>query len=120
MLRRKFIHAVAGFAATPFAAGLARGGQAKAAQEVRDSAPAAGFNQYTEDYARFCATPAQDRVFYALHNGRIVSERLNNQTWQPTEWGHPPKLPVPGGSHDGVPMQSPIPGLAGDGPYRPS
>jgi alpha-L-fucosidase len=30
----------------------------------------------------------------------------------------PPSLPVPGGSWNGVPMISPIPGLAGDGPYQ--
>ncbi|MDE2495020.1 MAG: alpha-L-fucosidase, partial [Alphaproteobacteria bacterium] len=29
-----------------------------------------------------------------------------------------PELPVPGGSWDGVPMEAPMSGLAGDGPYK--
>ena len=81
---------------------------------------AKGFDHYTEDYAQFCATPANKRVFYALRDGRIVSEKLDNQGWKPTGWGTPPELPVPGGSHDGVPMISPIPDLAGVGPYKPT
>jgi alpha-L-fucosidase len=76
------------------------------------------FDHYTEDYARFCATPEQERVFYALHDGQIVSERLNDQAWDLKGWPRPPDLPVPGGSHDGVPMESPIPNLAGGGPYQ--
>ena len=84
------------------------------------AAAAADFDQYTEDYAHFCAIPESGRVFYALRNGQIVSERLNNADWKPTGWGDPPALPVPGGSWDGVPMDSPIPNLSGDGPYKPT
>ncbi len=81
---------------------------------------APGFDQYTQDYAQFCATPADQRVFYALVDGKIVSERLDESTWKPTGWGDSPVLPVPGGSWDGVPMRSPIPDLAGSGPYQPT
>lgn len=79
-----------------------------------------GFDTLTEDYAKFCATPAGERTFYTLENGKITSEKLDEATWHPTAWGEPPKLPVEGGSWDGVPMVSPIPALAGDGPYEPT
>jgi alpha-L-fucosidase len=79
-----------------------------------------GFNTLTQSYAEFCATPASERVFYALVDGKIVSEKLDEKDWKPTEWGKPPELPVPGGSWDGVPMISPIPNLAGSGPYQPT
>jgi alpha-L-fucosidase len=81
---------------------------------------AAGFNQFNEDYGAFCAAAENERVFYALRNGSIVAERLIPQGWKPTEWGDPPALPVEGGSHDGVPMISPIPDLEGEGPYKPT
>lgn len=91
-----------------------------------DSVSASGFNNYTEDWAHFCATPADERVFYAVIDGRIVSERLDNQIWHPTNWHNDrptspvPDLPIPGGSYNGVPMNSPIPNLAGRGPYKPN
>jgi alpha-L-fucosidase len=81
---------------------------------------APGFGQYTQDYAQFCATPVAERVFYALVDGKIVAEKLDEGSWKPTEWGDPPALPIPGGSWDGVPLVSPIPNLAGDGPYQPT
>jgi alpha-L-fucosidase len=82
----------------------------------------AGFDQLTEDYAQFCATPAHERVFYALARGKIVREKLDNATWTPVSpaWGDPPELPIPGGSWDGVPMMSPITDQAGSGPYKPT
>jgi len=79
-----------------------------------------GFGAYTQDYAQFCATPANERVFYALVGGKIVSEKLDEKDWKPTEWGEPPELPIPGGSWDGVPLVAPIPNLAGEGPYKPT
>ncbi len=87
--------------------------------ETTDSAPS-GFDTFTEDYAKFCATPADRRVFYALRNGKFIKEKLDEKTWQPTAWGDPPSLPVPGGSWDGVPMDSPLADLSGDGPYKPT
>ncbi len=78
------------------------------------SAPA-GFNKLHQTYEEFCATPEKERVFYALVDGKIVETKLDNSNWTATEWGQPPELP--GGSWDGVPMQAPIEGLNGDGPY---
>ena len=79
-----------------------------------------GFNRLTQDYAEFCAKRPDQRKFYAVENGSIVSEELGERNWKPTEWGQPPELPVAGGSWDGVPMNSPIPGLSGEGPYQPT
>jgi len=78
------------------------------------------FNTYTEDYAKFCATPPSQQIFYTLSNGKIVETKLNEATWEPAAWGYPPALPVPGGSWDGVPMNSPIADLGGSGPYQPT
>ena len=76
----------------------------------------AGFNQLRQTYEEFCATPEKDRVFYALVDGKFVEKKLSDVDWSPTEWGQPPELP--GGSWDGVPMQAPIEGLNGVGPYQ--
>ncbi|MHB8389363.1 MAG: alpha-L-fucosidase [Acidobacteriaceae bacterium] len=78
------------------------------------------FDTFTEDYANFCATPADRRIFYALQNGKFAKEKLDERAWQPTGWGKPPSLPIPGGSWDGVPMESPIADLGGSGPYKPT
>ena len=121
MKRRKFLHVLGGLAGGSAVLSLS-GRKALAAASAAPSAQssAGGFDKYTQDYAQFCATPADQRVFYTVRNGRIVSEKLNNQNWKPGGWGKPPELPVPGGSHDGVPMNSPIPGLAGNGPFKPT
>ena len=85
--------------------------------------PSNQFDTYARDYAQFCATPADQREFYELQDGKFVQEKLDETTWQVSpnsESGPhmPPKLPVPGGSWNGVPMEAPIAGLAGDGPYQ--
>ncbi|MGC2399508.1 MAG: alpha-L-fucosidase [Acidobacteriaceae bacterium] len=80
----------------------------------------AGFNAYTQDYARFCALPPNKRIFYKLKGDKIVEDKLEESTWKATEWGSAPDLPVPGGSWDGVPMESPIADLAGEGPFKPT
>ncbi|HEV2205664.1 MAG TPA: alpha-L-fucosidase, partial [Candidatus Acidoferrales bacterium] len=130
MRRRKFVQLLGGLAAQSAAMSVIGGKAAivdaasRRASQNTDAngaaAPATGFGQYTQEYAQFCATPENERVFYALRNGKIVSERLDNSDWKPTDWGEPPELPVPGGSWDGVPLVSPIPNLAGDGPYKPT
>ena len=74
----------------------------------------------TEDYATYCATPADQRVFFAYEGGEFIQEKLDETTWTPTGWGNPPNLHIPGGSWDGVPMDSPIAGLGGSGPYKPT
>ena len=45
------------------------------------------FNKFTEDYAEFCATPADQRVFYAYEGGKFIKEKLDEKTWAPTAWG---------------------------------
>jgi alpha-L-fucosidase len=82
-----------------------------------------GFDELSEDYAAFCATPADQRVFYELQNGQFIKEHLDDAAWQVSpnsESGPemPPSLPVPGGSWNGVPMIAPVAGLEGDGPYK--
>ncbi len=88
--------------------------------DVAQSAAFHALDTYTEDYAAYCATPADQRVFYAYEGGRIMQEKLDETTWTPTGWGKPPNLPIPGGSWDGVPMNSPIADLGGSGPYKPT
>ena len=66
-----------------------------------------GFDTLDRDYAQFCATAADQRIFYALVDGKIVSQKLDEATWRPTGMGDAPALPVPGGSWDGVPMVAP-------------
>jgi alpha-L-fucosidase len=78
----------------------------------------AGFNKYMQEYAQFCALPPEQRLYYMLSGNSIVETRLDNATWKPTGMGNPPKLPIAGGSWDGVPYQSPIPNLEGEGPYK--
>lgn len=89
----------------------------ESAQENPSELPG-GFNEYAQDYARFCALPPNKRTFYKLSNGKIVPAKLDNAAWKATAWGSPEALPVPGGSWDGVPMESPIADLSGRGPYK--
>lgn len=82
------------------------------------------FNTLTQDYAAYCGTPAANRIFYAFRDGAFVTEKLDESHWTPTDYGPPvvkvPELPIPGGSWEGVPMVSPFPELAGDGPFQPT
>ncbi|MGA2219383.1 MAG: alpha-L-fucosidase, partial [Terracidiphilus sp.] len=80
-----------------------------------------GFNQYIQEYAQFCALPADQRVFYAVKDGKIVEERLDETTWQPPPRNYnAPAVAVAGGLWNNVPLESPIPNLAGEGPYKPA
>ena len=94
-------------------------GFGESAQDSRPGAPD-GFNRYTKDYAQFCALPPEKRVFYRLSGDRIVEAKPDDAAGKPSAWGEPSALPIPGGSWDGVPMESPIPNLAGEGPYKPT
>jgi alpha-L-fucosidase len=114
MRRRDFCKLIAVAAAAKAIPTAAQGGNGATSPVPK------GFNTLTQDYAQFCATPASERVYYTLRNGRIVETKLDEATWQATDWGKPPELPVPGDSWDGVPMTSSIPGLSGEGPYRPT
>ena len=107
----KLITAAAAAAAVPAAAQTS---------EAMQLAALNGVAAFTDDYAKFCATPADERVFHQLEGGKVVEQKLDENTWQPTDWGKSPSLPIPGGSWDGVPMDSPISGLGGNGPYKPT
>jgi alpha-L-fucosidase len=128
MRRREFCKLMGATAATAMVAAVPAVAETAetAEQAATGNAPAAvaaepaGFDTLTQDYAAFCATPADRRVFYVLRNGQFVKDSLDEASWKPTAWGDPPNLPVPGGSWDGVPMESPIAGLGGDGPYKPT
>jgi len=82
----------------------------------------AEFQKPRMDYATFCAQPASQRTFFELRNGQLVQEHLADVPWTVSpnsESGsaRPPSLPIPGGSWNGVPMEAPHPGLAGQGPF---
>ena len=80
-----------------------------------------GFNRYVQDYAQFCALPPEKRVFYKVSDGKIVEERLSESSWQPPAWDYSPVAQsIAGGLWDDVPLVSPIPGLAGEGPFQPT
>ena len=114
MQRRDFCKIIAAAAA---ATAIPAMGQTN---DVTQSPAFRAWDTFTEDYAKFCAIPADQRVFYAFENGRFLQEKLKEQGWQPTGWGNPPSLPIPGGSWDGVPINSPIANLSGSGPYKPT
>ncbi|HEY2857155.1 MAG TPA: alpha-L-fucosidase [Terracidiphilus sp.] len=72
------------------------------------------------DYAKFCATPELERVFSVISGDQIVAKKLDPATWAPTGWGEPRKLPNVPDSWEGVPMDAPVAGLAGNGLYEPT
>jgi len=114
MQRREFCKLLAAAAAATATPAIGQSG------DPAQSPAFHAFDSLTEDYAKFCATPAAERIFYAFENGQFLNEKLDEKTWKPTAWGKPPTLPIPGGSWDGVPMDSPIAGLSGTGPYKPT
>jgi alpha-L-fucosidase len=120
MQRREFCKLMAAAAAATAIQSKALGQAASAGEPPASGATPAGFNQLTQSYAEFCATPAAQRIFYALVGGKIMQQRLDEATWKPTGWGNAPELPIPGGSWDGVPMIAPVSGLNGEGPYEPT
>lgn len=77
MKRRDFCKLMAGAAAAallPVAAKIS---------EARSLSVPADFDKFTENYAAFCNTPANKRVFYTLHGKRgqrIVPEKLSDTT----------------------------------------
>jgi alpha-L-fucosidase len=112
MQRREFCKLVASLAA---AKAIPTMGQAAGLDAVPP-----GFNSLNLSYEEFCALPAEIRAFYALVDGKIVEQKLDEASWKPSAWGDNPELPVPGGSWDGVPMVAPVSGLSGEGPYQPT
>ncbi len=117
MQRRDFLKLIAAAAAAKSLPAAAQTGG-----EAAIPAPA-DFNRYDEDYLQFCAMPADHRRYYELQQGQFIAGQLDDKSWAVSpnsESGPrmPPSLPVPGGSWNGVPLESPIAGLEGDGPYR--
>lgn len=80
-----------------------------------------GFNRYTQDYAAFCALPPEKRIFYKIADGKIVETKMDESNWQQPVWNYSPSpSQIAGGMWDDVPLESPTPNLAGDGPFRPT
>ena len=115
MQRRDFCKLLAVIAASK---AIASGAQAASNEQ---SGLPESFNHYTQDYAEFCALPPEKRIFYKVSDGKIVETKLDEATWQPPLWNYNPSpLQVDGGTWDDVPLQSPIPNLAGEGPFKPT
>ncbi|MBV9085436.1 MAG: alpha-L-fucosidase [Acidobacteriaceae bacterium] len=92
---------------------------AQTSQENQNFQVPAGLAHYTQDYAHFCALSPEKRVFYRVSGGRIVDGKLDDATWKPAG-GDRTKVPLPVEWWDNVPLESPIPNLAGEGPYKPT
>ena len=89
MQRRDFCKLVAAAAA---ARAVPMFGQTEGAAQ---SAAFHAMNTCTEDYAAYCAKPADQRVFYAYEGGQIIQEKLDEKTWTPTGWGEATQSPHP-------------------------
>jgi len=86
-----------------------------------NSGLAKGFNHYTQGYAEFCALPPEKRIFYKISGNTIIETRLDDATWQPPRFDYNPSpSSVAGGLWNDVPLHSPFPDLAGEGPYKPT
>jgi hypothetical protein len=68
MIRRKFFHilggVVAGSVFSPFSG--SRSQAANSSSPPPADVAVKGFDEYTDDYSQFCATPASERVFYVF------------------------------------------------------
>jgi alpha-L-fucosidase len=127
--RREFCRLVAA-AATAIAAPAIGEETQQSAEPTGDAAQSPVFKaldspDQVRDYAEFCATPAKKRQYYAFEGGRFIEEKLDEKTWGAGEFHENvvdvASLPIPGGSWDGVPMNSPLSSnLAGEGPYEPT
>jgi alpha-L-fucosidase len=93
---------------------------AQAATDSESALPA-GLNHYTQSYAEFCALPPEKRVYYKVSGNKIVEIKMDPASWEPPAWNYnPAPQTVAGGLWDDVPLESPLPGLAGNGPYKPA
>jgi alpha-L-fucosidase len=114
MQRRDFCKLFAAAAAT---SALPPSAQADGAAP---SAAGNGLDSFTEDYGKFCAMPASEREFHFFDGKNLVKEKLDEQTWQPSNAHYSKDPPLPASFWDGVPVESPIPDLGGEGPYLPN
>ena len=129
MKRREFCRLVAAAAATIAAPAIGAEAQ-QSSERTGDTAQSPAFKAFdspteVRDYAEFCATPANERQFYAFENGRFIEEKLDEKAWEFGDFQgnvvEAATLPIPGGSWDGVPMNSPhSSNLSGEGPYKPT
>jgi alpha-L-fucosidase len=129
MERREFCRLVAAAATAIATPGIGEEIQVSSDQagDVSQSRVFKAFDSPTQvrDYAEFCATPDNERQFYAIEGGRLIEEKLDEKTWESGDFQgnvvEAATLPIPGGSWDGVPMDSPLSfNLAGEGPYKPT
>src|SRR5579863_7048630 len=129
MERREFCRLVAEAATAIAAPAIGEKSQESSAQtsDAVQSPVFKAFDSPTQvrDYAEFCATPANERPFYAFEDGRLIEEKLDEKTWEFGDFQgnvvEAATLPIPGGSWDGVPMNTPLSSnLAGDSPYKPT
>ena len=129
MERREFCRLVAA-AATVIATPAIGEEIQESSNQTGDAAQSPAFKAFdsptqVRDYAEFCSTPANERQFYAFEDGRFIEEKLDEKTWEFGDFQgnvvEAATLPIPGGSWDGVPMDSPhSSNLAGEGPYKPT
>jgi alpha-L-fucosidase len=127
--RREFCKLVAA-AATVFATPAIGEQSQESLEQTGDAVQSPVFKAFdspvqARDYAEFCATPANERQFYAFRDGHFIEEKLDEKTWESGDFHgnvvEAATLPIPGGSWDGVPMISPLSSnLAGEGPYKPT
>lgn len=113
MRRREFC----GFLASSAAATLPLKFGKAFAQGVAEPAR---FNRLAQTYAQFCATPEAQRLFYARRGTAIVPARLNEAPWKTPPWDWPAGVKFPSGWWDDVPLEAPVPGLGGAGPFQPT
>ena len=129
MERREFCRLVAA-AATAIATPAISETPQESSEQTGDISQSPAFKTFdsptqVRDYAEFCATPANERQFYAFENGRLIAEKLDEKPWEFGDFQgnvvEAATLPIPGGSWDGVPMNSPLSfNLAGEGPFKPA
>jgi alpha-L-fucosidase len=61
--------------------------------------------------------PAADRIFFVVRGSDVAPVRLDDSNWRPSAWDATPPQ-IPGELWDGAPLQAPVGGLAGAGPYQ--
>lgn len=129
MKRREFCRLVAA-AATAIAAPAIGAEAQQPSEPTGDIAQSTAFKAFdsptqARNYGEFCAAPANERQFYAFRNDQFIEEKLDEKTWEFGDFQgnvvEAATLPIPGGSWDGVPMNSPYSSnLAGEGQYKPT
>ena len=110
MQRREFCKIVAAAAA---ARAIPSMGQAAGS----DALPP-GFNSLDLHYDAFCALPEEMRVFYALVDGKIVEQKLDEASWKPRRGEISLNCPCPAARGTACRCWRRLPGSSGEGPYQ--